>query len=404
MKTISTSSCCTSLALIILALSLAVPAFGQQGRRLDPRLNEADPDTNFVEVAAGPPALWCAVSDAAALLVIGHQPGAGRHLSLVPLDADGKVVTSAPPFTVVLPKPASLAPGLTNIVSTGLVHPTLPVLYVWQDIVGSPMPGLGEVTNNPVYRDLDRLLVYALETNTARLVTAVRGDWFRYGGVAYGSYYYSTQFGIDPENRRLFLPALRTAGSVEAGDSQIGYIDLDENGMPVAKDGKVAPRQVLPVALTGPQAGFGWAVLSSNTVVTGAHGALVIWDLQSRRERCQLFAAEAAHAYMTAGHPNRRFVYYMYAYQVLAAVEFVDNQPTLQPRFLPLGGPSPLFVAASRQRLVFAAGPRVYLVRITKDGELTGDYTGVNVPGFGGLALTYSPRFSRVYVAVDQTP
>jgi hypothetical protein len=50
-----------------------------------------------------------------------------------------------------------------------------------------------------------------------------------------------------------------------------------------------------------------------------------------------------------------------------------------------------------------AAGVQVHaLGGVGLDGQLAVDLQ--EVPGFGGLALAYSTRFNRVYLAVDRAP
>ncbi len=316
------------------------------------------------------------------------------------MDDAGRVNTAAPPVTVLLPLPASLA-AYSNVAVAAVAHPTLPLLYVFQDITGANLPPLENPAVNPVFNDLDRLLVYQVVTGAVQLVTAVRGDWFRYGLEAPA---YPVTMAIDPNTHRLYLPGLREPTKPDPAGRAIGYLDLDAAGLPVVRDGKVAPAGLLEVGQGAPIQGHGWVMLSTNRVACGAHGSIIFWDQSDRVGRCQFFAPLPYHPEVIAAHPNGQKLYAIYIQQQISATELAAGRPTLQPRYLNVGGVSVPVVMASRQRIAVGQAGHVALLHLDVEGQMTGEYNLIEVTGFAGTALCYSPRFDRLYVVVKEQP
>ncbi|NQU09718.1 hypothetical protein HQ590_02930, partial [bacterium] len=209
---------------------------------------------------------------------------------------------------------------------------------------------------------------------------------------------------VDAETRRLYLPCLRDPAHPDPGNRAIGYLDLDEQGLPVLTNGQARPSEFLNTDQISAVPGHGWAILATNRVVCGAHGTLIFWDQADRASRCQVFIAAPYHPQVIAGHPNGELLYVIYIQQTLYEVELADGRPTLQPRYLDLLGLSLPVVMARRQRLAIGHRDRVSLVNLNDGGRITGEYSHVTAPGFRGTALYYSPRFDRLYIAVENIP
>jgi len=383
---------------LILVALLSVSAPGQQPRAIVPREVATDPATNFIERVGSTQALWCAVSDLAKVLIVGHQPGHSAQITLYPLDASGQVITSAPPWAVGLPKPAALA-GYSNVAVAAAVHPTLPMLYVLQDLAGPTLPPIdGPVKSNVVFNELDRLFVFEVTNGTARLVRSFRGPLFRYGapfgpGVA-------VRLAVGKGARRLYLPFLSDTNNW--ANSFVGAVDLDAQGMPALTNGQLSVADRLSIGYW--IAGYGWIPVATNTVVVNGYFGLKIWNHEDRRARLQDFNCEGTHSTGIEGNPNGLVLYRSYANAAVYAVQLVDGRPSLQPRSLAVGGISRPVLAVRPRRLAFGQPGGIVLIHLDADGEMTGDWTRVPVADFAGMALAYSPKFDRLYAAVEKGP
>src|SRR5437763_87372 len=90
----------------------------------------------FVVALAAPGAYCAAAGDAVGLVAVGQKAGKDAQVRLFRLEAQGKNASSV--ATVKLPMPAELAQRETYPLALAF-HPSLPLLYVWQDV--EPLPG-----------------------------------------------------------------------------------------------------------------------------------------------------------------------------------------------------------------------------------------------------------------------
>src|SRR5438067_8199058 len=181
---------------VVVSLSLLTSAAG--GRELTVKLTPTDlAKVPYVVPVVAPAAYCAAVGDAAGLVAVGHKVDKQAQLSLFRLDAQGKPADK--PIVVKLPKPATLAQRDTYPLSLAF-HPTLPLLYVWQEVEGlkgDPVP-----PDEPAWKEFDHLLIYSLEKAPELLVALCRGPLFHTGNAA-GS------LGLDGGNGLLYIPNLR---------------------------------------------------------------------------------------------------------------------------------------------------------------------------------------------------
>ena len=373
----------------------------QQPRTVPPKEVPLDAVTNLVERVYAPAAKWCLEQPAARVLVVGHLAGIDRHMSIFPMDEAGRVSTSTPPVAVSLPALPPSLPGLSNVAFHAATHPTLPLIYVFQDIVGTTLPPFGDPATNPVFKDLDRLLVYQIATNSGTLVTAVRGDWFRYGFTGDPN---PIVMAYDTNNHRLYMPTLRNSATNDPVSKMIGYLKIDANGLPMTNDNKIVPPVTLEVGAASVNQGYGWMIQSSNRVAVGVMGNIFFWDMADRGDQMQYFSPQPYHSIAIAAHPNQNLIYSIYIQQSLSATELADGHPTLQPRIIPIGGSSLPVVMEKHQRIAIGAVSRVAFVNIDAEGHFTGDFSMLGFTEFGGTAMYYSPRFDRLYVVLKPPP
>jgi len=188
----------------ILALVLVAPFAA--GREITVKLTATEIDKVPYVVPLIAPAAYCAAAgDALGMVAVGHKVDKQARLSLFRLNAKGK--PAGAPLVVKLPKPAILAARDTYPLSLAF-HPTLPLLYVWQEVEGlkgDPVP-----PDEPAWKDFDHLLIYSLEKAPELLVALCRGPLFHTGNVA-GS------LGLDVGNGLLYIPNLRFAKRTARG-------------------------------------------------------------------------------------------------------------------------------------------------------------------------------------------
>jgi hypothetical protein len=412
----------------ILALVVSLSARGA-----DIIVEPAAPDTpleNLVQVVV-PQARLAAVSEVLPTLAFTYRPSpadkpaAPGRLSIFGIDDKGHPVgTPAPPpppapapaagapappkpaplpplplFTVKLPRPASLA-AYPAAATSLLFHPKLPLLYVWQDIAGPPMTS---AKDNVVYREFDHLLVYSLAPNQApklELATA-RGPGFVYGTSA-------GTLSLDASARRMMLPNLRTLTSADnAAGTSVGYVKLDDKGMPVKDGDKLAiVIDDMPAYSAFPN-GTGCVFASDSVCVFAGYYGPVTWDSENRRGRfCSYMMAGAASALRLVGHPKLPLVYMsMYGTPGVFSMEHADGYLTMQPKMLRIKGGAgvltpPVFMPR-HNKMALGASSRVYLVSVDAEGNFLPSVTQTLVRNPATEAIAYSEKFDRLYVAAE---
>ena len=174
----------------------------------------------FLTKVLVPDAICAAVNDAASILVVGHRSKDDQHLAVFRLGSDGR--PSGEPSWVTLPKPDVLSKNVSYPLGL-LFHPRLPLLYVWQDVIGPPPTKQEKNPEFADYLEFDHLLIYEIKDGALELLqTGARGAGFHCGLLG-------GTMGFDFAAQRLFVP--NSVGSTydEAG---IGFYALDDEGMP----------------------------------------------------------------------------------------------------------------------------------------------------------------------------
>jgi hypothetical protein len=382
----------------------------------------------------------CAAADGLAMAAIGQKAGKEAQVSLFRLDGEGK--PAGAPVVVKLPRPATLAAREAYPLSL-VLHPSLPLLYVWQEVEGlkgDPVP-----PTDPAWKDFDHLLIYSLDGAAPELLLSLcRGPQFHTGTTA-------GALCLDLAHGRLFVPNLRFGDKnpPEKGGG-VGWFALAGDGLPVAggeepakvetpaapakaaadRPARLAALRALVTAgkplgafrHTPPgsygfgalPAGAGFVPISKDVFLACGYLGPMTWNLADRRARCQVFLMPVNfvtyYCQRLAAHPNLPVLYVgMAGYSYAHRVEHADGYVTLAPQVLHLEGTvlkTPPVVLTKRNLVAWGTSTAVYLAAIDAEGRFK-DEKGlqVNVPNTTPTAIAeiaYSEKFDRLYVAVEK--
>jgi hypothetical protein len=387
-----------------------------------------------------------ALSEIAGVLAVGHKPGMvpGPHVSLFRLDAEGKP-TDAPPMTITLPRPDSLAAHPNYPLSLAF-HPAFGLLYVWQDIDG---PKREEPADPERYKEFDHLLIYSVDGAEPKLLEA----YGRGGGYGYG--YTLGSIALNADATRLYLPNIHHAavtGKVLVCGVGCFFLDLD--GLPLLSDpaadanvpvpqastgarsdlktaaanraarladqkAKAAGMPLKPWLLnTGPSAtlssfsptGLGFAPAGENAVIFGGYAGPVTWDNGDRRARIMNFLTDPyiANRQHVVGHPTLPVIFVsVTAYPYLYRMEHAEGHITLAPQQWTIEGATfhspPVFMARRNQIAVGGAG-KVHVIGVDQEGFLKSERAQAAVANPTVEAVVYSEKFDRLYVTIPEKP
>ncbi len=409
------------------------------GGEITVKLTPAEIDkTPFVTPVVAPAATCAAVNDTLSLLAVGHKVDRQAQVSLFKLDAQGKPADK--PVVVKLPRPATLGTRESYPLSV-VFHPSLPLLYVWQDV--EKLKGDPEPPTDPAWKDLDHLHVYAVDGAAPELLVSLcRGSLFHTGVVA-GS------LGLDTANGLLYVPNLRFGEkNPPGGGGGVGWFHLDGDGLP--SEGDREPAKAEPVAAAAKAAGvrtaraaglraaaaagkpvgafrhtpadtYGFGALpagagfhceSRDVFVACGYLGPVTWNKADRRARAQVFLMPvnfvSYYSCRLTAHPKLPVLFVgMVGFSWVHRVEHVDGYVTLVPQVVQLEGATlktPPVVLTKRNLVAWGGPAAVYLAPIDAAGKF-GDTRGtqVNVPTTPTVeGLVYSEKLDRLYVAVEK--
>jgi hypothetical protein len=424
-----------SRPLWVVAVTLVTSPFAM-AREITVKLTPTEVDKVPYVVPLVAPGTTCAADgDALGLVAIGHKVEKQARLSLFRLDAKGK--PASVPVGVKLPKPATLAARETYPLSLAF-HPSLPLLYVWQDVEalkGDPVP-----PEDPAWKDFDHLLIYAIDKEPELLVALCRGPLFHTGNVA-GS------LGLDIANGLLYVPNLRFGKKNPPEGAGVGWFHLGGDGLPV--EGDTVPKNVelvipatkaattraarvtvLRTATTAgkpvgafrhtPEGTYGFGLHPSGAgfvpisrdvfIACGGYGP-VTWNGADRRARAQVFLMPinfvAYYCTRITAHPTLPVIFAtMAGYSWAHRVEHADGNITLAPQVVLLEGATlrtPPVVLTKRHLVAWGGPGAVYLAAIDTEGKFKDEKgTQVNVPNPAVEGLAYSEKFDLLYVAVEK--
>ena len=352
-----------------------------------------------------------AIHDPTGTLVVARQV-VSEQLSVYALNEAGEVADA--PSHLTLPKPEGVDRNVW--VQDIAVHPTLPVVYVWQDLdkVKSDEPVMGPRT------EFDHLIIYAIEGpgQLKQLGAFARGEAFVLGQT-YAS------IGISGDGLRLFMPNL---GSAVRNRGQIGYYDLNSStGLP-AKQPVPVPGSLDGYGLNQYEmavrhetldlhhfdrylpAGLGWYAPTRDVANFGSENAFATWNTLNRRAALavNLIRTMPDNIYLV-GHPQAPMLYGVgiesdrVAYQ-----QHAQGYPTLRPHARAYPGrrfrSEPIIIASPQRVLAVGGGGNVHLIALDDQWTPTDHIIDHPVDTEQVKAIVWSERFQKLYVPADNAP
>lgn len=397
----------------------------------------------FVTTVVAPATRHVVVCDVASALAVGYRLNSVPHISIFRLDAQGQLVPGDP-APITLPKPAGFGTR-PNVVLAMVCHPKLQLLYVWQDV--EPLPALAP-TDPALVAEFDHLLVYALDEPQPKLVFATaRGPDFSCG-MPFGA------MALNAAATRLYVPNMETTDRAKKVVSQIGWLVLDNDGLPAfappnsppedvtspvnpppaldiaaaaaartakitaIEQGKTAGQplvlrkyQETTTTFSSPPVPYTYAPLTDDIVFLASHSGPVSWVLSDRLGRICYFYVQPYIAYRNrvAVHPTAPSVYNVTTVYDgrMNRLEHADGQFTLAPQTLTIDGAvyysTPLVLTKTNQ-LAIGANGKIVLIELAADGKFKPSAVQMTVQNPTVEAIAWSPKFERLYVPVEKMP
>ena len=377
-----------------------------------------------------PAARAAAVNDAGDWLAVAHHVKfKDAHVSLFRLDKTGQ---PSAPILLKLPRPEGFA-KYDNYALAVTFHPTLPLLYVWQDAAlpkktnNDPLPITAE--DQAAFKQFDHLLIYSLATDKPELLTNLCR------GIDYGYSLPGAGLAVDLAGERLYIPNIR---NLRAGtQTVVGSFVLDSEGLPVPGDGKQLPkgtRSERIIALNAardagkltPQkiapfngdafpdlpsgCGFGFVPVSRDKVFIGGYhtSGVLTWDPDNAKANLSSFHIvdyEYTESRLTA-HPTLPLLFVTSARNsAVSRFEHVDGNLTLLPQRAILASAyvfSAPAVLGRSNRLAVGGRNKMHVLNLTEDGFFKGDRIDVAMGNQDIQALAYSAKHDRLYVPVEK--
>lgn len=345
--------------------------------------------TNVIQVLA-PSATGVAVSDTLGLLAVSSS-GVAQQLSVYKLDAAGKI--TGDPQHIKLPNPASLS-AYPNRGLSVLFHPTLPVLYVWQDTTATAPAAAHNA-------EFNHLLVFTIADGVLTPAMALgRGAEFMQGREV-------ATLAMDPKGQRIFLPNLQFAANRFAA----GFYELGADGLPVLIDGVIKPTMVEVTALGG-QTGTGIVATNRDAVILSLNNGPATWDTTNRLAFLSYFPVHPglSTAYICGGPDNRR-VYgvswnsVLFIYSMLHSDGYLTMKPTvLAVSNTPQLAGGPVVMPGSPARLAMGAKDAVLFFNLDREGNPTEVFATLPVLNPAVRSLAWSNKFKQLYAPVEKMP
>ena len=364
-----------------------------------------------------------AQSDAHGLIAFGHdRTWPEGHISLFKLDPSGQPILPATTWKMPIPE-GLVKQKLENYPLSLAFHPTLPRLYVWQEV--------NAYYTNPPSREtpelftFDHLLIYDLAKSPPALVTALcRGpDWIygQQGGA----------IAIDGAGQFLYVPSLRER--TNAGSWRFGRFPLDADGLPKASSEAVSPlpppeerikkleaantaHTLLPPDLTPieyvylfPGGSYGSAISflpqDKDLVIAGGSLGLICWRPGDPLVVVSGLPIRKHGATLAARHPKLPLVFASKMQgDAIFRTEFVEGYWTRVPRGWSFPESrlttAPVVLAKSNQ-VAIGGQQQIYVVSLDDKGEAKPEAIVARAFSPAIKALTYSEKFDRLYVGVD---
>lgn len=350
------------------------------------------------------------VSDVAGALIVAHAPqptvtkalpadfaiADGPDLTVYRLDAQGEVGAASP---IRLPRAAKLASRRQYPLAVA-VHPKLPLLYVWQDVVA---PAEGGPADDQATDGFRHLHIYEIASAEPRLIqSAASGESFSRGSMAAG-------LAVDRTGSRLFVPNMQRR--IKTGpQSMIGYLKLGPDGK-VVDDTPAGYAAAAKTSLfSETPCGLGYHDVTDSVTIVCAGLGPATWDERNRRAQLNVMtffpAVGAGYRYRMAVHPSLPVVYLTgQTSSMIYRVEHVDGYFTMFPQRAVLPSvliTSPPVVVGKRALVACSSVGFVHLLELDAEGYLSGKRSDVALTSRKVEGLAYSAKFDRLYATFDE--
>ena len=164
-------------------------------------------------------------------------------------------------------------------------------------------------------------------------------------------------------------------------------------------------------SFSGPPMPYSYAPLNDDAIFLAGHSGPISWVLSDRLGRICYFYLQpyVAYRYRVAVHPTAPSVYIatlVYDGRI-NRMEHADGQFTLAPQTLSVDNfvyySTPLLLPKSNQ-LAIGANGRVCLIDLDAEGKFKPSAVQMTVNNPNVEAIAWSPKFEKLYVAVEKTP
>ncbi len=377
------------LGTAIVVLWLAAPAKAQKIVALQYIHEESFP---FIAEFVAPGASEMALSESMRLVAVTHKGEQAARVSIYTLDETGAPAATEP-MALELPRRGPLAAHTTYALGVTF-HPTLPLLYVWQD-VNAPQDQA---------ETFEHLLIFRVAHGKAELVQACgKGSDYAAGRkVGY--------IAFDDRATRLYFPNLTR---MEKGKpvNGIGYFRIGKNGLVLPEDGTAEAgfmaQSEVAFSLYIPHDNAGGFVPVSDEVIifAGAAGP-ISWDQVEARQRFSYVGVwPPARPYRRiAAHPTLSVIYMSllgtgYVLQLKHAEGYITSNFQATTITGPTSRP---VVLGNRKMVAFGAKNQIQFISIDDRGYFLPEFRRAVVSSDDVSALSYSEKFDKFYVAVEK--
>jgi len=407
--------CWASWSTFVADVALAQPAALTLRQKREISLKGAAGELDILRKVPTASAFSAVVSDAASVLIVAHAPqptytqALPEHfpitddadLTVYRLDGKGELGSErlGRPVPIRLPRAAKLVARRQYPLALA-VHPKLPLLYVWQDVVA---PAEKAPPDDQAGDGFKHLHVYDLSLSPPPLVqSACYGESFSRGNSAAG-------LALDRSGKKLFLPNLQKR--VKTGlASMIGYMKLSADGK-LADDTPAAYEAAAKTSLYGETpCGLGYYDVSDTITIVCAGLGPCTWDERNRRAQLNVMTfwptVGAGYRYRMAVHPESPLLYFSgLGSSNLYRVEHVDGFVTMLPQRGSLDGlvvTSPPVVVGKRPLVACSTVGVVHLAKLDAEGFFTGERVDIPLTSRKVEGLAYSAKYDRLYATFEE--
>jgi hypothetical protein len=335
-----------------------------------------------------------AVGDAQRKLAVAFAAGRPLSACLLDLDARGDLATGMP-----LPLPMPEVGGRKGVTGEPVAvrfHPRKPLLYLWR------RQGVNAANVSP----FDHLVVFDVANPQAIGVVTTACS-----GAAYQSDLLPSALALDARARRLYLPNLQLP---QDRKTALGYLALDERGLPVVRAGGEPAVTIASTAATHGihrwPSGNGLVALGDRILLAAGWRGALYWDTNNRLAAMNGVAFPALPRDVVLLTASERWIYAAsQGADGLACIRHVNGYPTLLPQShrLPHANfqSAPVLMTGRSPALALAGKHRLYLVGLTPEGDFSANDRTLEVAWLSeGAPLAYSAQADRLYLPVEGWP